>query len=502
MKHKLTKSLIITVLSGSISCSFAESFDDWGISMLDHKKSGASPIMKVSSDGNKYTKALSTPINFKMKSKGRCEKLHYVGKTSVVLQKKAPGFWDDVLLKEIKIFDKKYINRKTWSNDWVPRSMTITPKSFLKNKAVKACNKALDKKILGGKSREAVLKEGLFTKINVVKSKAIMRCHGISPWAGHPKSVTANHEINVSCEKFVPKIKPLKAEIIEPFKLKSVSLSMPKNNYQGFCPAKLSANATVKTNSVAANFSYRFFIDGKPTGSWKIAKGKKGNDKVNIPYIIQIDKPKKVGNSNAFSNGGIQNNTNNVIQVAPLLEKKPTHKLSIKVRTTKQNISTEKEYSVTCKDRPKRATLSKSKPDLTSRKGITIGPKSVSWGQTINLKKSDSLSKNARGCKFRFKYDVLNIGNIKSGPATHKLKDGNAVIHSVKNFNVDKAQSKNVSGHLILKPGKHLITAWLDNPNKVDEKKENNNKFNVTVNVDADCGNCSDNNSCPRPGPQ
>lgn len=478
MKNQILKSISTLVLAGSMSCAFAESFPTYGISMLDHEKSGSTPLMKVTANGDKYNKASNASINFKMKSKGRCQNLHSIGRTTVSLQKKINGLYDDVVLKDIVIFSKKNINVKTWSNTWVQQSMTISPKSFLKDKAIKACNSALGKELLKGKSKEDVLKQGLLTKINVLKSRAMMHCHGLSANAGHPRNVVVDQPVTVLCEKYVaPNIPtptpaiPKPPRAIPKLALTYVDIAMNKTKHVGICPVNLKATAMVKTNKVAGNFNYRFLIDGKPVSSWKNAHADKGLPTVKLEHNFVHDESKQtVANQGNFKASN------------------PTHKMSIQIKNGSKSLSDFKDYSVKCVT-PKIAVLAnKEKPDLTSRKGITIGGKSASWGGNINLKMSDTVSTSPRGCKVRFKYDVLNIGSKNIKPATNRLRIGNNPIHSVNNFKLNKNQSKNVSGHIYLPQGSYDLFARIDESKNVDEKKEDNNTFKVHVKVPEQCG--------------
>ena len=475
MKHQLLKPVTALALAGTMSCAFAESFPSYGISMLDHERAGATPVMKVTANGDKYNKASSASITFKMKSKGRCQSLHSIGKTSVSLQKNINGLYNDVVLKDIIAIKKKTINQKTWSNSWLQQSMTISPKSFLKDKAIKACNNALGKELLKGKSKEDVLKRGLLTKINVLTSKAIMRCHGPSSNTGHPRNVEVDQPVTVQCDKYIalttptpPKAPP---RAIPKLELTYVDIALNKTKHVGTCPVNLKATAMVKTNKVAGDFDYRFLIDGKPASNWKKAQAKKGIPTVKFFHNF-VHKASKAA-------GGNQGN---------FKAQNTTHKINIQIKNGNKTLSDFKDYSVDCKT-PKIAKLVKAeKPDLTSRKGITIGGQSSHWGGSLNLAMSDTLSTSPRGCKVRFKYDVLNLGSKNVKPATNRLRIGNKSIHSISNFKLNKNQSKNVSGQILLPQGNYDLFARIDESKNVDEKKENNNTFKVRVNVPEQCG--------------
>ena len=476
MKYQLLKSITTLALAATMSGAFAESFPSFGISMLDHERAGATPVMKVTANGDKYNQASSASITFKMKSKGRCQNLHSIGKTSVSLQKNIDGLYNDVVLKDIVAIKKKTINQKTWSNSWLQQSMTIGPKSFLKDKAIKACNNALGKELLKGKSKEDVLKQGLLTKINVLTSKAIMRCHGPSSNTSHPRNVEVNQPVTVQCDKYIATNTPSPAIPKPPratpkLDLTYVDITMNKTKHVGTCPVNLKATAMVKTNKVAGDFDYRFLIDGKPASNWKKAQAKKGMPTVKFVHNF-VHKASKAAEGNQ-GNFQVQN---------------PTHKVNIQIKNGNKTLSDFKDYSVDCIT-PKIANLvTTEKPDLTSRKGITIGGQSSNWGGSLNLKMTDSLSTSPRGCKFRFKYDVLNLGSKNIKPATNRLRIGNSAIHSVNNLKLNKNQSKNMSGHILLPQGNYDLFARIDESKNVDEKKENNNTFKVRVNVPKQCG--------------
>lgn len=478
--------------------SHAASFDDWGISMMDIRGAGPNPIMEVSSaNGKVYNQAANKEMEFKIEAKARCENLHWVKEGLLLIRPKNPQQFSDYHAKKV-VIGKANMNKKTWANDWTPHTLKVNPDDKLKNYAIKACNTELNNRVGQGGNKEDIFKNGFETTMNKTDNQFIFTCGGFSPWAGHPKNVKNNHPITVKCGTYTPKYATIVPSALPSFKLVGADISMSQTNYQGSCPVDLPVRATITTNSFGGKFEYRFLEDGKVVSGWKQRNIAKGVSSTLLTHTITIKPTVAQAPKNPLGfQGGIQNNNQGNAQVIPQLQQVPKRKVSVQVRHNEQQMSDIQLYQATCKSAkitkatikplPARSNASLALPDLTSRTGITIGSKSSPWGGSLILSKADAVSADARSCKFRFKYDVVNIGKANSGNATNLLRKQGNVLHTANNFSVAKNQSRNVSGHIMLQPGSYSVMATLDHAKAVAELKENNNIFKVMVEVGKDC---------------
>ena len=488
---KLTR-IALPVFFMSAGCH-AASFPDWGISMMDIRGVSPNPIMEVNTtNGHEYNQAADKQLNFKIEAKARCENLHHVKYGQLLIYPNGANTISDNYANEV-VIGKENLNKKTWANDWTPRTLSFSPNNTLKNHAIQACNTELTKRIGQGGNKADILKAGFETTMKKTTNQFNFTCAGPSPHARHPKSVENPHPVTVKCGSYTPKLASIHVASLPTFKLKGANISMAQTNYQGICPAELAVKANITSNDFGGSFEYRFLEDGKAMGGWKQKTVDKGQVNTLLMHTISITAPQtETPQEPKGFQGNIQNGKQANAQAIPPMQQVPTRKVSVEVRRDQQSMSDVQIYQATCKTaniavatfNPQPAAL----PDLTSRAGITIGTKSSPWGGSLSLSKTDAVSTDPRACKFRFRYDIVNIGKADSGNASHKLLKHMSTLHTANNFAVDKNQSRHVSGHIMLQPGQYEITASLDESKIVTELKETNNIFKVMVSVDDDCG--------------
>ena len=471
------------------------------VEYADMKPVGPNPVIVVTGKGSSYTEASTNKLTFGGEAKGRCTWANRYSYVAYSLNKPnyQPQHSGDFLAKKLFVDTTAgYKNKKrTWSSSMKPISIKWTPNKATRDAAVKSCNDKRSSLINSGNAPKGSFQGSPLN--NQVASQFSFECSTlVSLTPNQEKKFNNPRPIDVQCEKLTPAMPLLKANLIPKFELKTVNLSMPKTNYKGLCPADLKVNALIKTNSAGGSFKYRFLEDGTPVTGWINRVFNKNKTSTNVIHHVKAEAPKVLPQQPK----GFQMQGQGNAQLNPQLQQAPTRKVGIQVKTGEQQISDIHEHSVTCitpkitqfggDKSPVRATLRPlGKPDLTSRVGITIGSTSSAWGGMLMLSANEALSNNARGCRFRFKYDVVNLGKADSGPATHKLRKGGTVIHTKHGFTVKKNQSKNVSGHITLPHGNYSLSASIDDAKSVAELKENNNKFNVTVKVDQSCGGSS-----------
>ncbi|WP_303609637.1 CARDB domain-containing protein [Gilvimarinus sp. 2_MG-2023] len=455
--------------------------------MMDQRAVSPEPVMKVvSSNGQSYDQVDNSPLNFVMQAKGRCENLHWVKWGRLQVQNKT----SNKIHYSKEVISSANINQKTWSNSWKTVSLTFNPDTVLKQQAAEACNQELNKRIQQGGNKLTIMKQGFSVLMHKTVSQFNFTCRGPSPLANHPKSVNDSHPVRVSCGSFTPKTAVINPATMPKFALKGVDISMNKTNYQGVCPAELPVKAVVTANPMGGKFQYRFIKNGQPEHHWKEYTLAKNQTQAHLNHSLSIKQ--ESAQSNTSLNKKIQQPGQS--QVNQPLQQVPLRSVSIEVKRPGQQLSDIQQFQATCAE-PKmvQATYNPSTqlPDLASRVGFTLGTVSAPWGGHIKVAANDAVESSMRGCKFRFKYDVINIGSADSAPSVQRLSGGGA-LHTASNFTVSKGSSRNVSGHVLLKPGQHVLVASLDHTKQISEIKENNNLYRVRVTVDQNCSGAAE----------
>ncbi len=139
-------------------------------------------------------------------------------------------------------------------------------------------------------------------------------------------------------------------------------------------------------------------------------------------------------------------------------------------------------------------------PDMTSKKGITIGGavggaggKFVPWGGSVVITEAEALhgSPNSE-CAFNLSYDMENLQPAATGPTTflNRIKaDAKVVsIQSMLSMTGNEARAVNTQAYLPI--GKHTLSLWIDNDNNVAEMPpagESNNVFRIVYELQGKC---------------
>ena len=134
-------------------------------------------------------------------------------------------------------------------------------------------------------------------------------------------------------------------------------------------------------------------------------------------------------------------------------------------------------------------------PDITSRKGMTIGGavggaggKFVSFGDTVVLTDADSFLQSGGQCAFNISYNMVNIGSAPTAPVfKNRIRSDGTVVTIQSNLSLNAGQSRQINTQAYLAPGQHALTLSLDDDHAVNESNEGNNKFGVTVMLRGAC---------------
>jgi hypothetical protein len=137
----------------------------------------------------------------------------------------------------------------------------------------------------------------------------------------------------------------------------------------------------------------------------------------------------------------------------------------------------------------------KKLPDITSRKGITIGGavggaggKFSPWGGTIILTQADSFLQANGKCAFNISYDMVNLGPVATSPAFgNYLRTNIEVVSQQTGLSLNAAETKQVNTQAYLAPGTPFLALVLDKDHVVAESNEANNAFQVKIVLQAKC---------------
>ena len=153
------------------------------------------------------------------------------------------------------------------------------------------------------------------------------------------------------------------------------------------------------------------------------------------------------------------------------------------------------QYRFLCGQQPRPPVPGKQLPDITSRKGITIGGavggaggKFSPWGGTITLTQADSFLQSGGKCAFNVSYDMANLGPVATSPAfANYLRTNVEVVSQQTGLALNAGETKQVNTQAYLAPGTPFLALVLDRGSAVAESSEANNAFQVKIVLQAKC---------------
>jgi hypothetical protein len=136
-------------------------------------------------------------------------------------------------------------------------------------------------------------------------------------------------------------------------------------------------------------------------------------------------------------------------------------------------------------------------PDITSKKGITIGGavggaggKFSPWGGSIQLTEANAVlvAPSNGQCAFNLSYDLVNQGPVAtSKPFENYLRTNQAIVSKQSQLTLKANETKAVNTQAYLPAGKYPLHLVLDTTAQVAESNEMNNAVTVTVTVGGKC---------------
>jgi hypothetical protein len=132
-------------------------------------------------------------------------------------------------------------------------------------------------------------------------------------------------------------------------------------------------------------------------------------------------------------------------------------------------------------------------PDITSRPMVGVAGKPVSWGGTISITAAEARAKANGRCLVTFEHFVRNAGAAATGPFKRRWHNSATTGSASGTYPpVAPAQYLRRVDTLELQPGVNHMRLALDSSNQVAETSENNNLFDVTVQLAGDCGDAQE----------
>ncbi|WP_101759125.1 CARDB domain-containing protein [Oceanicoccus sp. KOV_DT_Chl] len=504
-KHRSTISAIVLLtLLGSTSAQAVQQ-----VEYADMKRAGANPVIVVTGQGNSYTNASSNKLTFHAQAKGRCTWANRYSSVAERLSKpnhQAQHSSDFLASNVIVSIHDGYKNKdRTWSSSMKPISISWTPDKTVRDAAVKSCNDKRDSLIKSGNPPQGRFQGTAL--VDQVMHQFSFECSTlVSLTPNQVKNFSVAHPIAVQCEKLAPiqatlKLKPTQAL---PMKIKHLAVVANPKNYSGVCPVNMTFKGTINTEGPGGEIHYRFLSNGKAITGFKSKTIAAGQVITHVSVTQSLD-----ADNTSPQQGKTPKNTDikmnqGGMQAQQPLGMAPTEKVTLEVRHNNQKRTAEDKYVLNCQQLKVAQLLPdvggagpELMPDMTSRQGIKIGQKSSNWGGQITLKQSDFTDTTPRGCLARFSYDAVNIGKADASGFNSRMRLSGKQLHLQKTMDLNKNQSKNISGQILLPAGKYPITASIDDSKAIDESNENNNIFKITVTVPDSCGG----GMTPRPSP-
>lgn len=273
-----------------------------------------------------------------------------------------------------------------------------------------------------------------------------------------------------------------------PLQVDNATLAVNLGQKEAACPFDLTAQANVTFNQSPKQpmtYHYRFIENGKANAKWITAK-LVGSNNVQLQHTITISKPE----APAPQLGSVKANAGQ--QPAQLPNTlKAQQGITLEVKTTDNNLRrASASYSAKCKD-PVKATFKPKQedtlPDLSTRTGLHLGNKQSAWGGSILLTDNDLQDVTARGCKVRYRYDVVNLGQGQAGESHSRLVVNGQPGDTVKIKALAPNQSQPAAGHVLLPSGTYTVSALIDVLNAEAESNEAN-VFSTKVTAPEKCG--------------
>lgn len=501
--HALAASLLLAagVAQANYSPDNVESSDLLtGIYSITVKQTGTTPVIRVQSDGAKYTQVKpGQSIVWQASSRGVCRVKRKIRKFHWWLN-------DNTQVKPISYYQHhKILTRKDWINSKSSQdkyeaagqlSLPVTQK--IANEAVKACNSYLTAEKQKGQSIAAVLaKDKTLADFDsaqpLLGGVVYLQCsenNGMNTMLGH---AWQNVRLDVICEAspIKPAAKPAAMpDLAAKFMLQNPLLKVAPANYKGECPVDIEAEGTLKASG-AGKVQYRWSHNGGmgPVGvaqlnsnGWKTVSTTFKDIGKSLPQGTLTLSSKLAQKQGPMNPNSIKAHADHVHTGSVQLLSLPMDEQN----WSKARQSPQVGYKVECVSAFKPPVIATPilKADLLPGPTLSIANATAPWGSTLAVDASPfQAGKRGDQCPLRMTYDVLNEGTAEASVSQARLFTGSSSLHTQVLAKLSPNAQAKVADTIYLSDGRHTVGVKVDNQDQVSESSETNNMQRITVMV-------------------
>jgi len=471
-----------------------------GIKSIEIKQTGALPVIRVQSDGTRYSSVEpGQQLAWQATSQVECRGVRKIERLIWWLNDNSQANPHSYYAYHKRLAQKDWITSKSKHNARSSSgSIAVPVGAQLANAAVQACNAHLKAELGKGRELRQVLGQAHRLPASdkpMLGGVVFLQCAGLDELNAH---AWQNVKVETLCEgyPFPPSApKPQGLDLVAAFALEAPKLKVEPTPYSGSCPVTLKAEGTLKGSQGQKQVQYRWAHNGGlgpvytttlNTSGWRSVStqlkdiGKVGGGNLKLaqpkPPAQQGGLPLKAHADNVHS-GQVE------LRVLPAGEQDWS-----KAKRASAG------YQVTCKEPPKPAPDQLSAPqprpaqiDLSYAPGLTIGNTTGQWGGNLQVDASQAGRQREGRCELRLVYDVMNLGKAAAGAFVSRVREDQLLLHHAAIAGLGGSAQHRVSGLIYLGNGTHLLTLSVDDQQQVGESNESNNKARVTVEV-RNCG--------------
>ncbi|MCQ8184647.1 CARDB domain-containing protein [Parvularcula maris] len=276
-------------------------------------------------------------------------------------------------------------------------------------------------------------------------------------------------------------------EILEKVQITEASIKVDPPQSVGICPRNVNALARLRFNEKPKQkrvLTYRFLKNGKPISPW-MQRDIKNIDQIELPYAVPVEEG--IASDIAAS---IQTKvaTNGGLEAKDVLTFDQNPIIAIEAKIEGQTKIATRRYKASCRDTVEAEFEPDYGPDLITREGIELGGVKAAWGGEITLEETGATDITGQGCRFRYAYDVHNVGKTSAAAFHNRLVIPGRVAGIASHAGLAKGSKLLSAGSVLLPSGTYTLRAFLDADYEVPERNEDNNDAAVTVTVPERCG--------------
>lgn len=383
-------------------------------------------------------------------------------------------------------------------------------------RAVEACNNLREDLVAGGMSNAQVLSQTRSIILpNVATANFSATCDNLVgnlflPFGNSVRSISrisTDLDAVVNCHG-TPGPGTPSNEYDKPFSVSNVNVAVTPKEFVGVCPKDITYHGNFETNA-AGKVRYRFVgnggfktelkemqvpgagvwhVNGTRTVTWQNDTYSDYVEALEPLEAFDPDLPLQVVIPDEFTIKGLK------------LSAKKYDRIRLQIYKPYKTQSEDAYYTAQCVEPvtllpvfppPPRAIDPEPEvpvSDIASREGLVVGNEFTPWGGIIEVDASDAIGTERGRCKFRYRYDMVNLRNHDTQVLfANRLTDQYGMLDYTNQHALFGNESEYVTNHLLLEPGSHLVHLRLDTEQEEFETSEANNNYRATVIVNGTC---------------